>query len=181
MIWVALESQLAKSEKRIWLIQLRKVIFRDKRFRLGTPELIGIFKCTVRGLKNHGKWLWLNIVISKIFKPHSMVFMLLSRDCIIYSWSSEPSHTTQFKWLEINNFKYCTCIVLQYIVQDWGSILSHIPPAACRRQREPIRKTLQGENKMNKSASFHRLLYGTSSWCFVLFLMLRSGNGFLLS
>ncbi len=43
---------------------------RNSEFSCRKLELIGIFKTTFLCLKKHGKWLWLNKVISKIFKPH---------------------------------------------------------------------------------------------------------------
>ncbi len=72
------ESHLGKPEKMIWWNQLPKVIFRGRVIpACPKPELIGIFKLTFRGLKNPGKWLKLDKVISGILKPLKMV-----------SWSS---------------------------------------------------------------------------------------------
>ncbi len=68
------ESHLAKSEKRIFWNQLPKVIFRGPAIpACPKPELIRIFKLTFLGLKNPGRWIWLDKVISEILKPLKMV------------------------------------------------------------------------------------------------------------
>jgi hypothetical protein len=56
---------------------------RDKRFRLRTPELKGIFKLTLQGLKTDGKTLFDLAKPSKKSNAAVNGFLLLSRDLII--------------------------------------------------------------------------------------------------
>ncbi len=60
-----------ESQKRIWWNQQPKAIFRGQAIpAFHKPELIGIFKLTVRGLRNTSKSLWLVKAIPGILQPH---------------------------------------------------------------------------------------------------------------
>ena len=78
-------SHLAKSDDlMIWWNQLSKVIFQGHAIpACPKPELIGIFKLIFRGLKNPGKWLWLDKVISEILKSLKLV-LCSSRETVSF-------------------------------------------------------------------------------------------------
>ncbi len=67
-------SSVIWGRRKVILLKLPKVIFRGQAIpACPKPELIGIFKLTFRGLKNPGKWLWLDKFISEILKPLKLV------------------------------------------------------------------------------------------------------------